>query len=177
MDKTSRQALARADEQSQRLPEDAACARCGERDIRALIPRSIPLLCQTCANLMAGRPVFERHHIASRHSADDRVALRPTEHRIMTDMQIDWGRRRMENREGNPLVTLENMLRGANEAAVVLLQRALGYEKVMPELQEDLTELLGPGWWARCPRFMAAMAHRARQCGPDDRFGGKDLGA
>src|SRR6476661_8780850 len=133
MDRMNRQALARAEKQSRRLPEDARCP-CGERDIRTLIPRDDGVLCQSCDNRKAGRPVVERNHIAGKHSADDRVPLGVNEHRIVTDMQNDWGRTRMANRQGNPLIMVSNMVQGAIEAAIVLLQRALNYVKALPAL-------------------------------------------
>jgi hypothetical protein len=156
MDKTSRQALARAERQSRRLPEDAAC-ECGERDIRRLIARTDGCICQRCDNLRSGRQLVEPHHLGGRHSCDLTVALGVNEHRVVTDMQIDWGKDRMQNRDGNLLILLANMAQGGIETVIVLLQRALGYVKTLPALNEDLTELLGPQWWTRCPRFMAAL--------------------
>lgn len=153
----SRRSLARAAKQSHALPEHAACSECGERDIRTLIPRGDTVLCQACDNRRRGWPDTQQHHFAGQHNSDCRVLLDANEHRIVTDLQVDWGTPRMENTEKNLFIVVVNVIQGAFETGLVLFERALRYVKALPALNEDLVELLGPQWWKRCRRFIAAI--------------------
>lgn len=136
-----------------RLGKGAICGRCGERDARALVVGTNPILCYQCLAAARGRPAMEEHHLAGRRNSTFTVMVPGNDHRVLNEMQKRWPRKTLRNPHRSQLLQAAATLRGSLDLLQLVLERGLAE---IPDSLEDLDawleERLGPEWWRHMPR-------------------------
>ncbi len=128
------------------LPKEARC-RCGEDDLRCLIPASDRVTCYACQAATAGRSDTEHHHFAGRHNLDTTVPIPNNEHRILSDRQQDWPTGTVRNPDRSPLLQAAGAIRGWMDILVLILERVIGWiPDFLEALDAWLCDRLGPEW-------------------------------
>jgi hypothetical protein len=116
------------------------CERC--RTTRHLVDRGGRVLCYACRRVESGGSPTELDHPAGRANVSDFVVrLTANDHRTATDWRIRLGVTDWPAADGDPLLTLAHFLAGI--ATLLLL-----WAEWLVALAGQLSERLGPGWWA-----------------------------
>jgi hypothetical protein len=131
-----------------RVGPNAACAMCGERDVRSLTRRGKKVLCYECAAKEDRRSPDEDHHVAGRHNSDFTVKMPGNPHQILNTYQQGWPRETLMNPDKSPLLKAAALLRGFLDILRLIIERILGW---VPEFLETLDawlrQTLGSRWW------------------------------
>jgi hypothetical protein len=135
------------------FPTGAKCASCGYTNPVALVAGSDPLICYHCQALAAGKSGLEADHFAGAANSSLTFPLPANVHRELSDLQEDWPRRTLENREGDPFLKLSALLRGL----LGYLRTIIDVVERVPVALEALSDCMlaahGARWWEQ-PQFL-----------------------
>lgn len=124
------------------------CQSCTEANALALMRVGDSMLCFECRARLEGKSPFDDHHPMGRHNDPLTVRLPTNDHRIVSDMQIDWPAQTLRNPEQSPLRKASAALRGWIDVLRLIMYRAIGWiPDFLDGLDEWLTQEQGEQWW------------------------------
>jgi len=117
---------------------------CGETNPTALVASDC---CYACSPRANGKHGVEKHHLAGRANSSFAVPLTANDHRIVTDLQVDWPHETLRNPDGSPLLLAAALLRGFLDVLRLIVERLLWITGFLERLDHRLGERLGGRWW------------------------------
>ena len=128
---------------------EGQCTGCGESRPEALVPGSIPLLCDTCNRVKQGKSPIDLHHPAGVANDPTTIPVPVNDHRAnLSTAQYNWPKRTLENPDGSPLLRAAACIRGFWDMVVYLAQKLLLWiPEFLEALDAHLTKKSGPEWW------------------------------
>lgn len=131
-----------------KFTDDAACARCGTRDIHALVDSRQPVICYACDAHRRGVSVMEKDHISGKNNSNITMSVPANEHRNLNDLQHDWPTETLRNPDGNPLIVVAAALRRFLDMLKFYIDRTIdALPQAVELLNSCLVSSLGARWW------------------------------
>ncbi len=150
-------ALVRAERKRRTLGKAQQCGSCDETDPRCLSRVGDVVLCYECQNRQNGRASVELHHVAGQHNLPDTVPIPGNDHRVASDLQVNWPTETLRNPDGSPVLKAAAVLRGWLDTLRLIIDRTVGWiPDFLERLDAWLKEQLGPRYWA-LPGFPETM--------------------
>lgn|GEM_PF-2247479 len=126
----------------------AACP-CGEVRPFALLPTGV---CFACDRITRGREPFENHHVFGKRNGPCMVRMPVNDHRaVLSVAQLSWPPKTQENVGGSPLLRAAAHVRGFSDMIRHLLDECEWISNCLEQLDEWLSNTLGPSWWHGSP--------------------------
>ncbi|MDP3983693.1 MAG: hypothetical protein Q8Q52_01635 [Acidimicrobiia bacterium] len=119
------------------------CSRCLESDPAALTGVHPNIVCHECSgNLVEG------DHFEGKANSDLVFRLLGNDHRVRSDLQLDWPVGTLRNPDGSPLLRAAAAIQSWLDFLWIIITRAVGWiPPALEWLDRLLREQVGPEWW------------------------------
>ncbi len=120
---------------------------CNERDPFALVGFHPEVLCYEHDRVANGLNPIEADHRAGQRNDPMTLMIPGNDHRVLSDMQIDWPRETLHNPNKSPLIRVVAMIRGFLDLLWLLIMRILPWIFALENLDRLLVDAHGTDWW------------------------------